>query len=81
MTSHPNTNTGPAHASGRFAEIEILAVLTLFVMKYEIGFTHEPKFASETLAQRRTRLLDAERGMVLMHSKKIPLTFRRRNGY
>lgn len=64
--------------SNRFAEIEILAVLTLFVMQYEITVTEEPKFASETLAQRRARLLDAQRGIV-MHAKRIPLTFKRRD--
>ena len=72
-------SAGPRACIGRrFAEIEILAVLTLFVLKYEISVTDEPKYASETLQERRARVLDAERTTQLMHAKKTALTFKRR---
>jgi len=63
----------------RFAEIEILAVLTLLVMRYEIQVMDEPKFASETLEERRARIVDAERTTTgLMRARRVPLTFKRR---
>ncbi|KIM22948.1 hypothetical protein M408DRAFT_332624 [Serendipita vermifera MAFF 305830] len=69
-------SAGPRACIGRrFAEIEILAVLTLFVMNYEITVTEDVK---EDPKKRKARLLDPKRGPVVMYPKKIPLTFRRR---
>ncbi|KIM30549.1 hypothetical protein M408DRAFT_287431 [Serendipita vermifera MAFF 305830] len=72
-------SAGPRACIGRrFAEIEILAVLTLIVLKYEISVPDEPKFGSESLEEKKARVLDAERTTLLMRAKKTPLTLRRR---
>ena len=45
------------HSEPRFSEIEAIAVLTLFTLRYKIEVKEDPRFANETFEQRKARLL------------------------
>lgn len=47
----------------RFAEVEAVAVLTLFVMKYRLRLKEEPQHAHETFEQKKTRILAVHAGL------------------
>ncbi|KAL0569614.1 hypothetical protein V5O48_012340, partial [Marasmius crinis-equi] len=61
----------------RFSEIENVAVLSVLVKNYKISVTEEPQFKSESLVERRERILNAVFGFT--HTPvRVPLTFTRR---
>lgn len=47
----------------RFAEVEAVAVLTLFVMKYRLRLKEEPQHAHETFEQKKARILAVHAGL------------------
>ncbi|PPQ66862.1 hypothetical protein CVT24_008570 [Panaeolus cyanescens] len=49
----------------RFAEIEAIAALTLFVLKYKITVKEEPQFAHETFEERKARVMASDCGISL----------------
>jgi hypothetical protein len=49
----------------RFAEIEAMVVLSLFVTRYKIEIKEEPQFAGETFEQRKARVLRTQDGLTL----------------
>lgn len=68
----------PPNREYRFSEIEFIAVLTFFVMRYRIEVTEDPKFANETFEEKKARVLKSGMNTVLMKALKVPLTFKRR---
>jgi hypothetical protein len=62
----------------RFAEVEILAVLCLMVLRYEIEVTEDPEYGAETFEERKARVLKAGMHVITLVAEKVPLTFRRR---
>ncbi|PPQ76825.1 hypothetical protein CVT24_010969 [Panaeolus cyanescens] len=61
----------------RFAEVEVIAALTLFVSKYKITVKDEPQFANETFEERKERVMASDCGITLT-PLGMPLTFTRR---
>ncbi|KAI0346717.1 cytochrome P450 [Trametopsis cervina] len=61
----------------RFAEVEVVAVLTLLSLKFEIEVKVEPQFAGESFEQRKARLLSWD-GLLTLTPGKVPLVFHRR---
>lgn len=49
--------------SRRFFETEGIAILTMLVSRYKIEVKEEPEFAGETFDERKTRILQAKRGI------------------
>ena len=43
--------------SSRFSETEVIAALTLTILRYEVTVKDEPQFAGETFEQRKERIL------------------------
>ncbi|EKM58126.1 uncharacterized protein PHACADRAFT_252187 [Phanerochaete carnosa HHB-10118-sp] len=69
---------GPRACLGRrFAEIEIIAVLVLFVLRFTIHVKDEPKYRSETEQQRRDRVLKSVSVLTLTPTG-VSLVFKRR---
>ena len=62
----------------RFAEVQMLAVLCLMTLHYEIEVTEDPKYEAETFEERKARLLKAGMHVITLVAEKIPLTFKRR---
>ncbi|PPR07140.1 hypothetical protein CVT24_010511 [Panaeolus cyanescens] len=61
----------------RFAEIEAIAALTLFILKYEVTIKEEPQFANETFEERKARVMASDFGISLT-PLRVPLVFTRR---
>ena len=51
----------------RFAETEGIAVLAMLVSQYKITIREEPKFASETFEERKSRVLSTRLGLTLTY--------------
>ena len=51
----------------RFAETEGIAVLAMLVSQYKITIKEEPKFASETFEERKSRVLSTRLGLTLTY--------------
>ena len=62
----------------RFAEVEMLAVLSTVADKYRIEVTEESKYADETADERKARILDARHGMITLIPCRTSLTFKKR---
>lgn len=62
----------------RFAEVQMLAVLCLMVLHYEIEVTEDPKYGAETFEERKARVMKAGMHVITLVAEKIPLTFKRR---
>jgi len=62
----------------RFAELEFMAAITMFVKNYKIFVKQEPQFARETFQQRKERVMSVTNGLTLTPAK-MPLTFVRRD--
>ena len=62
----------------RFAEVQMLAVLCLMVLHYEIEVTEDPKYRGETFEERKARVMKAGMHVITLVAEKIPLTFKRR---
>ncbi|KAI0703434.1 cytochrome P450 [Cytidiella melzeri] len=52
----------------RFSEVEAVAVLTLFSLRYSIELKEEPQFANETFEERKERLLKFDALLTLTES-------------
>ncbi|KAJ3484829.1 hypothetical protein NLI96_g5370 [Meripilus lineatus] len=61
----------------RFAELESIVTLTMFISKYRVGIKDEPQFAGETFEQKKERVLDTIPRLTLT-PVRIPLVFKRR---
>ncbi|KAI0346597.1 cytochrome P450 [Trametopsis cervina] len=61
----------------RFSEVEAVAVLTLYSLKYEIEVKVEPQFEHESFEERKARLL-SWKPLLTLTPGKVPLIFRRR---
>ncbi|KAJ3514321.1 hypothetical protein NLJ89_g2442 [Agrocybe chaxingu] len=61
----------------KFFETEGIAILTMLVSRYKISIKDDPKFAHETLEQRKKRVL-ATRNALTLTPLQVPLTFTRR---
>jgi hypothetical protein len=48
------------------------------VLTYKIEVTEEPQYATETLEQRKERILKATVTSLTLVADKVPLTFKRR---
>jgi len=62
----------------RFAEVEMLAVLSTVLEKYRIEVTEDPKYEFETANERKARVLDAHHGILTLIPCKTSLTFKKR---
>ena len=63
----------------RFAEIELIAALSVIILQYKITVLDEPQFAHETAENRKTRVL-APQVPVLLGPVRTPLLFTPREG-
>jgi len=61
----------------RFAEVEGTAVISMLVRNYHIEIKNDPKFAGETFAQRKARVLRCS-SFLTVTPDCIPVTFTRR---
>ena len=49
----------------RFAELESMVAITMILQKYKITVKEDPKFAGETLEQKKERVLETKEGLTL----------------
>ncbi|KAI0763128.1 cytochrome P450 [Irpex lacteus] len=61
----------------RFAEVEAVAIITLFSLRYQIEFKEDPQFANETFEERKARVLKHD-SLLTLTPGKVPLVFKRR---
>ncbi|KAK7457058.1 hypothetical protein VKT23_010360 [Stygiomarasmius scandens] len=62
----------------KFFETEGIAVLTMLVSRYKIEVKEEPRFAGETLEERKARIFATKPGLTLIPIH-MPLVFKRRD--
>jgi len=62
----------------RFAETEMIAMLTILISRYKVEVLKEPRFARETFEERKARVLATKFGITLT-PVRIPLVFKKRN--
>ncbi|KLO08417.1 cytochrome P450 [Schizopora paradoxa] len=62
----------------RFAETEMVAMLTILILRYKVEILEEPEFAGETFEERKARVLATRFGLTLS-PERVPLVFKRRN--
>ncbi|PFH50911.1 hypothetical protein AMATHDRAFT_40534 [Amanita thiersii Skay4041] len=62
----------------RFAEMESVAVLCTIVSRFKIEVKDDPKFARESFAEKKARVLATKPGLTLT-PVNVPLVFKRRN--
>jgi hypothetical protein len=63
----------------RFSEIEEIAVLSVIVYHYRITVLEEPRYAHETVEERKTRVLAAH-SPVVVKPVRTPVVFTPREG-
>lgn len=56
LKEHDEVQT-PSCFENRFAELESIVALAMFVSRYKIEIKEEPQFAGETFEQRKERIL------------------------
>jgi len=61
----------------RFAETELIAMLTILISRFKVEVLDEPQFAGETFEQRKTRVLATIFGLTVT-PVRVPLVFKRR---
>ena len=63
----------------RFAEVELIAALSVIVLHYKITVLDEPQFAHETAEERKKRVL-APQAHVVLKPIRTPIVFTPRDG-
>ena len=63
---------------GRFAEMEVLVVLTLMVSTYKIEIIEKPHYTTRTVEQREERILKGNGTGLTLKASEVSLTFKRR---
>jgi len=61
----------------RFAELESIAVLTMFISRYKVEIKEEPQFSGESFEEKKERVFRATHILTLTPTR-IPLVFKRR---
>ena len=59
----------------RFSEIEQIAVLSVLLLHYRITILEEPRYAHETIEERKRRILATNRHMLLVKPVRTPVVF------
>jgi len=55
-TRGPLTDQGTPSAAPRFAEVEVILIVTMFMARYKVEVKEEPQFANETFEERKARV-------------------------
>jgi hypothetical protein len=77
FSSFPSVPEDEADLLFRFAEVEGTAVISMLVRNYRMEIKNDPKFAGETFAQRKVRVLKCS-SFLTVTPDGIPVTFTRR---
>ena len=62
-TRGPLTDQGTPSAAPRFAEVEVILIVTMFMARYKVEVKEEPQFANETFEERKARILASHTGL------------------